>query len=198
MILSMLIALLAGAAPPAEAQLVPKQAVVNDFAACVARQADGRVRAALVTEFSSPEERKAISSVALAHPACLKGRRYVLSLQTGVMRGALAAAMLAKEPALLQSFSARPDGRPFRPAPADGRAFVIAYASCLAQSKPAHTGMFLGTPIASAEERTAYEAYGETLMACMPEGLRYTSNITDVRNHVAAIVYRRATERTGA
>ncbi len=186
------------AAPAAQGQLVPKQLIVSEFATCVARQAGDRVHAALTTDFSSAEERRAIGQVARANPACLKGRRQGLGLQTGAIRGALAEAMLAKEPALLSSFAQRPDASPTRPAAADGRAFVIAFSTCLVAAKPAQSAAFLRSPLASPEQRAAFEGYGDTLMACMPEGLRYTSNITDVRNHVAAVVYRRATERAGA
>ncbi len=193
---ALILALIVGSPAVAAPKIVTKQAQLTDLGACLVRLAPDRSTALLRTPIATVEERNAAQLLLNANRGCVRGA--VLSGRTGAVRGAVAEAVLMREPALLDAFAARPDAAPKRPPVADGRAFVIAYSACLTGARPKQTVAFLRTPIQTPEERTAFQGYGDTLMACMPEGLRYTIDITDVRNHVAALTYARATNRAGA
>ena len=187
----------AGADDVSAQSLVPKQVVLQEYGACMVRQAPGRSKALLATELGTKDEAELGRQVAMAVAPCLKGR-WGLSMQTGAIRGAAAEAMFARDPQLLDRLAALPPAPAQRPAVADGRAFVIAYSSCLEQASPSATATLLRTAITSEQERAAFLGYGDVLKDCMPVGQRYSVNITDIRNHVAAIAYRRLVGRTGA
>ncbi|WP_315761056.1 hypothetical protein [Sphingomonas sp. Y38-1Y] len=189
--------LLAAAGLP-QGQLVPKQRVVADYAACLVRNSERSSLRLMETLPGSAEEARVARDVSVGGFPCLKGRRG-LSLQTGAVRGAIAEALFARDPAMLavvRRVSAASPARP--PMNIDGRAFVIAYADCLVASDPARSADLVSTEIGSATERSAFLGYGEALKRCMPERASYRANVTDIRNHVAAALYRVARSRTEA
>jgi hypothetical protein len=189
--------LLALSAVP-QGQLVPKQRVVADYGACVVRHAERSSLRLMETAPGSVEEARLARELSLGGFSCLKGRRG-LTLQTGAIRGAIAEALIARDPAILAAVRAMPAGSPPRPSlGVDGRAFVIAYADCLVGSDPARSADLIGTDAGSAAERTVFVGFGEALKRCMPERAQYRANVTDIRNHVAAALYRVARSRTEA
>lgn len=196
MLLAATTALAAAALP--QGRLVPKQRVVADYAACLVRTAERSSLRLMETTPGSGDEARIARDVAVGGYPCLKGRRG-LSFQTGAIRGAIAEVFLSREPALLATARALPDGNPPRPPMGiDGRAFVIAYADCLVASDPSRSADLVSTEIHSPAERAAFIGYGEALKRCMPERAAYRANITDIRNHVAAALYRVARSRTEA
>ncbi|OQW48720.1 MAG: hypothetical protein A4S16_06200 [Proteobacteria bacterium SG_bin6] len=139
------------------------------------------------TPLGTPAEREAALTLSRAHNGCVRGA--VLSGQVGAIRGSVAQALLMRQAAMLDTLAARPDAPAQRPANAEGRALVIAYATCLLNAAPARTAALLRTPVASAEERPALLAYGEALKQCTPEGIGYRIDLPDLRNHLASIAY---------
>lgn len=186
LVLAAAMAILAGIAP---AQTVLKQSALDDFGACLVKQAPAKSEHLMRTPLDSPEERAIATSLALAHEPCLHGRRG-LSGRVGEVRGAVVQALFAEHPALLAQLATRAPAAPVRPAPGQGRAFLIAYAGCLEAAAPKETAGLLQTPIQSSDEHRAFLAYGDKLSACMPYGLKYQVNYTDMRNQIAAIAYR--------
>lgn len=176
-------------------KLVAKQIVLQEFADCLVKNAPGKSHRLLLTELGSTEEQKVAVEISMAGSACLRGRPG-LTMQVGPIRGAIAEAHLRRAPALLARGSTLAPIAPVRPAKADGRAFVIAYAGCLTTSAPQQSVALLQTPLAGPDEHAAFLKYGDTLSACMPLDQRYTIDITDLRNHIAAIMYRAVAEPT--
>jgi hypothetical protein len=178
-------------AAPASAQ-VPRAPVLADFGQCIARQAGGVARALLETEMGSQEEIQRARQIFNANPACIHDRRG-LSARVGEVRGIVAEAMLEADAAAVARLSASPPGAVARASgQLDGRAFVAAYAACLADAEPRQSIALLATAHHSPEEVTAFLAYGEALSDCMPEGATYRIDRFDVRNHIAARLYRTA------
>lgn len=176
---------------PADAQtLISKQVELGDFGACLLKQARGQSTKLLGTTLGSSEERELAITLARGHNACIRGR--VLTGQTGAIRGAVAQAVLFRDPVLLDRLAARPTAPAIRPEKADGRRFLIAYATCLTTAEPGKTAAFLHSGYGTAEERTGFLAYGDTLKACMPVGQEYQVDIPDLRNQIAAIAYQLA------
>lgn len=170
-------------------KLVAKQIVLQEFGDCLVKNAPAKSQRLLLTELGSPEERKIAVEITMAGSNCLRGRP-VLSMMAGSIRGAIAEAHLRRAPGLLARAATLTPAAPVRPAQSDGRTFVIAYTGCLAKSAPQQSAALLQTPLASPDERAAFLKYGDTLSACMPLDQRYRIDITDLRNHIAAIVYR--------
>jgi hypothetical protein len=108
------------------------------------------------------------------------------------MRGALAEAALRRDAAKLAALAVRPAAPAARITErgVGTRPFVIAYGQCIAAAAPAQAVALIGTPHGSDDEKRAIMAIGEPLKACMPEGVAYSLNIRDVRNHVADALYR--------
>lgn len=167
-----------------------KQATLADFADCVVAQAPERVSNFMATTPNSPEETKNARGFA-SLSSCTRGRAFV-SARTGEMRGALAEVLLKREAAKLSALAARSAAVPARIAEraAGTRPFVIAYGQCIAAAAPAQAVSLIATPHGSDDEKRAVMAMGEPLRACMPEGVAYSLNIRDVRNHVADALYR--------
>jgi hypothetical protein len=193
---SCLLASLLLAAPAAQAtqasflhpgDLVPQAQASGAFGACVVRQAPRMSRELLATAPGSREEARLAASLAQGRAECLRGLS--LGFSTGAFRGAVAEAMLHTTPGALAALAGRGSAPPVRPASADGRAFVIAYATCIAEAEPALAVALLGTERTSAAERAATIAFGTVLSACMPEDLEYRLDIADLRNHIAAHLY---------
>lgn len=176
-------------ASQAPAQLMPKAQQLGDFGGCLVRQGPKLAEKVARAPFDTPQERDAVLTLTRAHNSCVKGA--VLSGRVGAIRGAVAQALLARQPALLDTLAAGADAPARRPAPATGRALVIAYATCLIDAAPARTAALLRTPVASAEERPTLLAYGETLKQCTPDGIEYRVDLPDLRNHLASIAYLR-------
>lgn len=174
----------------APAGLENKQATLADFADCVIAQAPERTAELLATQPGTREEGLALRKFT-GLESCTRGRSFV-SARTGEMRGALAEAALKRDAAKLASLTKRAGRAPARIAEraAGTRPFVIAYGQCLAGAAPAQAVSLIATPHGSDDEKRAMMAIGEPLKACMPEGVAYSLNIRDVRNHVADALYR--------
>ncbi|SOB87802.1 hypothetical protein SAMN06297144_2939 [Sphingomonas guangdongensis] len=194
--IALFIALAATATTP-QGKLIPKQVVVAEFGDCLVRTAPRATGRLLMTPLGSSEEARLAHEVSRAGRTCLGGRPG-LSLRTGAIRGAIAEAALARDGAVAARARALTATVADRPARANGRAFVIAYATCLVHSDPARSLTQLGQAIASQEERAAFLGFGDALTRCMPEKVRYNVDVTDVRNHIAAVLYQDARGRTEA
>lgn len=168
---------------------VPRGPVLADVGACIVRQTGGAAQALMATEVGSREESWRARQVFTANPACI-GDRSGLSARVGEVRGIVAEALLEGDAAARARLSARPSAAIVRVSgQLDGRAFVVAYAACLADSEPAKSVALLATPHHSQAEIDAFTAYGATLNDCMPEGATYRIDRFDVRNHIAARLY---------
>lgn len=172
----------------AAAQAVPRDPVIAGYGACLVRQGPDRARRLLATEIGSELERARARSIAQGLSSCI-GPRRVLSMQTGEVRGTVAAALLQQDLAALAQLRARPSRPPSRAQPAEGRAFIAGFARCIADAKPAEATAVIMTPPGSAAEREAILALGDTLVACMPHGIEYRLDRFDLRNHMAAHLY---------
>jgi len=179
----------AAVAPAVYAQLQPKQQQLGDFGTCLVHNAPSASAKLAHLPLESRAERDAAGTLANAQRGCVRGA--VLSGRVGAIRGAVAQALLDQQPALLDRLATMPDAAPVRASNAEGRAFVINYATCLIDASPAHTAALLRTPLASPEQRAAMLAYGDALKACMAEGAEYRLDIPDLRNHIASIAYLR-------
>jgi hypothetical protein len=167
--------------------LVPKQDVLNQFAACIWRKAPEKARIALSTGIDTPDERAALNKV--AQIGGCSGRSN-LSGASGEFRGALAEAGIradAERRVRIGSLDAVPATRV---ASATGRSFVTSYASCIASANPSGSLALLATALGSEDEKSAVLAMAPALTACMPEGTQYRLNLRDVRNHIADALYR--------
>jgi hypothetical protein len=167
-----------------------KQATLADFADCVIAQAPKQSANLFATEPGSREEGAAIRKFNNLDN-CTRGRGFV-SARTGEIRGALAEIALKRDATKLVALSARtaiPSVR-IGEREAGTRKFIIAYGQCLALAAPAEAVQLITTAYGSDAEKSALLAIGEPLMACMPEGVSYSINIRDVRNHLADALYR--------
>ena len=167
-----------------------KQATLADFADCVIAQDPKQSANLFATVPGSREEGIAIRKFGNLD-ICTRGRSFV-SARTGEIRGALAEIALKRDAAKLATLSARTAIPSVRIAEREvgTRTFIIAYGQCLASAAPAQAVQLITTDYGSDAERAALLAIGEPLKACMPEGVAYSINIRDVRNHVADALYR--------
>lgn len=180
--------ILAMAAPAAQA-LVPKDVVLRQFGACLLKQAPDRAHRLLASELGSAAEKALLDEILSARgDGCID--RPVLSMGYGQIRGAMAQAAFEREPAKLTAAIALPARPVARPEAAEGRAFVINYAQCLVAAKPADAVALIRSEIGSRAESGAFFGFGDTLKDCMPIGAEYHVNISDVRSHVAAVLYK--------
>lgn len=183
-------ALAAAASPPAQqARLVPRSPLVVEFGACAARQLPDQARALMATRMDSAEERRRARRMAQSRSQCVHRRLRTISLHTGEFRGAVAEGLLENDPDALSRLRAMPQRPPVRPQAADGRAFVAAYARCIADADPARAARLLDISPAAPEHRTAFLEFGQLLSDCMPYGLQYRIDQFDVRNHIASRLY---------
>jgi hypothetical protein len=182
-------------AQPAAAQrpqIVPRAPLLTAFGACAAAQLPGQARELMATPIGSRAERRAARRMAESRSACVDRRMRGISMQTGEFRGAVAEALLERDPQAMDRLRAMPTSAPVRPATVDGRAFVAAYAACLADADPARAAALLDLEPLGPELRPAYLRFGQLLSDCMPFGLRYTIDPVDVRNHMAMRLYHKA------
>jgi hypothetical protein len=185
--------MLAGAivacASASAAQFVPRDPLVTEFGACAARQLPSQARALMLTPVDSRAERQAARRLATSRSACVDRRLRSLTMHTGELRGAVAEALLEQDANAMARLAAMPPSAPVRAPAADGRAFVMSYARCIADAEPARAARLLEVAPATAEHRAAFLAFGQVLSDCMPHGLRYTIDQFDVRNHIAVRLY---------
>ncbi|MEI4507981.1 hypothetical protein WBQ88_09325 [Sphingopyxis sp. CCNWLW253] len=175
------------ARPALAQQLVPKQQVINDFAACIWRQAPDRVRAALGTAVDTPAERAALNSIA-QFDACAKVP--FISGRSGEFRGALAENAIHADKDRKVKLDSLAPVPAVRVPVARGRAFVASFSGCIAAADPAGSLALLGTAVGSHEETAAMRAMAAALSGCMPESAQYRVDVRDVRNHIADALYR--------
>ncbi len=171
------------------AQLVPHAPLVAEFGACAARQLPGQARALMATGIDSPQERRIARAMATSRRGCVDRRLNTLSMRVGEFRGGVAEALLEQDPNAMSRLRAMPAAAPVRPQVADGRAFVAAYARCIADAQPARAAALLEVDRVGPAHRDAFLGFGDTLSGCMPVGLRYTIDQVDVRNHIAVRLY---------
>jgi hypothetical protein len=173
------------ATAPAQA---PRVSALADFGRCISRQASGAAQALLATEAGAWEEYRQARGLIEASPNC---GRPDPGVRVGDVRGIVAEAMLEADADARARLAARPPAPVTRvSAQLDGRAFVTAYAGCLADAEPAKGVALLATPHRSQAELDAFTAFGQTLGDCLPEGANYRIDRFDVRNHIAAHLYR--------
>ena len=187
--LALAAALAAAGSAHAQVRVVPRAPLVSAFGACAARQLPGQARALMATPIDSRSERRAARLMARSRSGCVHPHMRTISMHTGEFRGAVAEGLIERDAqagARLRAIAPRP---PVRPQPAEGRAFVAAYARCIADADPAGAARLLETAPESAEDRAALLAFGQLLSDCMPLGLRYTIDRFDVRNHIAIRLY---------
>ena len=173
----------------AQAQ-VPRAPVLAGFGACVARQSPGVARALLATEPDSRDERRFAEQLFNGQAGCFRDRDS-LSARVGEVRGIVAEALLETDHGALARVAARRAVPATRVNPqARGRGFVAAYSACLADADPAKALALLAADHHSQAEFDAFMAFGDTLNDCAPMTFAYRINRFDVRNHVAAHLYR--------
>ena len=167
-----------------------KQTTLVDFADCVIDQAPKPSANLLATAPGSLEERAVIRKFGSLNN-CTRGRSFI-SARTGELRGALAEIALKRDAAKLAALSGRVAVPAVRIAERQvgSRKFIIAYGQCIAVAAPAEAVKLITTEYGSDAERSALLSIGEPLKACMPEGVAYSINIRDVRNHVGDALYR--------
>ncbi len=188
-ILIFLAAAAASSSSVAGAQTVARDPLVERFGACAARQLEGHARALMATPIDSPAEQRAARRLAESRSGCVDRRLATLTMLTGEFRGAVAEGLIERDPEAVVRLKAMPPRPAVRPAPADGRAFVVAYARCIADANPARAAGLFDVSPASPEHRAAFLAFGEVLSDCMPLGQRYRLDTFDVRNHIAMRLY---------
>lgn len=188
----MVVALLPVAAA-AQSQ-VPGAAASVDFGHCASRQAPAAARTLLATEVGSWEEYRQAGQLLEAAAGC---DRREIGTSVADVRGVVAEAMLPAD--VRTRLAARPPVPVVRvDAALDGRAFVATYAACLVNAEPAKSVALLATARRSQSERDGFAAYGGALADCMPEGVTRRIDRADVRNHIAAYLYRTALAAEGA
>jgi hypothetical protein len=168
---------------------VPAAPVVSDFGACAARRMPDQGRALLATPLDSRAERRAARRMAESRSACVSARFNSISMRTGEFRGGVAEGLIEADPTALARLRAMPPRPPVRGEARQGRAFVAAYARCLADADPARAAGLLELVPSGAEERAAFLGFGSLLEECMPIGLTYAIDTFDVRNHLALRLY---------
>lgn len=175
----------------------PSRMPTEDFGRCVTERDPGAARALLATEMGSWDEVEQARRLLDPGVGCDRPNG---NLRAGDIRGLVAEGLLEADSAAMARLRARPSASPPVRAPAelDGRAFVAAYAACLADAAPASSLTLLGTAHRSQAEIDAFTAYGDTLNDCMPEARSARIDRSDVRHHVAAHLYKRAMEAEAA
>ncbi|MBJ7438150.1 MAG: hypothetical protein JHD35_03875 [Sphingopyxis sp.] len=168
-------------------QIVPKQSVINDFAACIWRQTPDKARAALGTAVDTPAEHAVLRSIA-QFDACIDAP--YLSGRSGELRGALAENGIHADQGRRARLAALAPVPAVRVPIAYGRAFVASFSSCIAAADPAASLALLATTVGSSDEVAAMRAMAAALSGCMPEGAEYRVDVRDVRNHIADALYR--------
>ena len=186
-----LAAALAAGAPAAaqRSRSVPAAPVVSDFGACAARRMPEQGRALLATPLDSREEQRAARRMAETRSNCVRARFNSISMRTGEFRGGVAEGLIEADPAALARLRAMPQRPPVRAEARQGRAFVAAYARCLADADPSRAAGLLDLAPSSSDERAAFVGFGALLEECMPLGLTYAIDTFDVRNHIALRLY---------
>lgn len=181
------------AAAPAfgQARTVPIATVIGDFGACTARQLPDRSRALMVTPLGSSSERAAASRMAMSRDGCVPRHFDFIPMMTGQFRGAVAEALIENDAGAVARLRAMPPRPAVRAEAAQGRAFVAAYARCIADADPPRAVRLLETPpgASASEQRDQFLAYGDLLNDCMPMGAVYAIDTYDVRNHMAVRLY---------
>jgi hypothetical protein len=177
------------AAATQRSRSVPAAPVVSDFGACAARRMPDQGRALLATPLDSRAEQRAARRMAESRSACVAARFNSISMRTGEFRGGVAEGLIEADPAALARLRARPQSPPVRAEARQGRAFVAAYARCLADADSARAAGLLELVPGSPEERAAFLGFGALLEECMPIGLTYAIDTFDVRNHIALRLY---------
>jgi hypothetical protein len=188
------------ACAPASAQRVHSERaapVVSDFGACAARRMPDQSRALLATPLDSPAERRAARRMAQSRSACVAGRFNSISMRTGEFRGGVAEGLIEADPPALARLRVMVRRPAVRAEARQGRAFVAAYARCLADADPSRAAALLDLVPASDEERAAFLGFGALLEECMPIGLTYAIDTYDVRNHIALRLYELAYPAAG-
>jgi len=187
------VAVSAFAATPAvgQARIVPIATVIGDFGACTARQLPDRSRALMATPIGSRAERTTASRMAMSRDGCVPRHFDFIPMLTGQFRGAVAEALIENDPGAVARLRAMPSRPAVRADPAEGRAFVAAYARCIADADPARAVRLLETPPGAPpnEQRDHFLAYGDLLNDCMPMGAVFRIEPFDVRNHMAMRLY---------
>lgn len=176
------------AASAASPVLTPKKLVVQRFAECSLRNHPEKSVQALASVPDSREEARALRHLASLNDRCLGDRAY-LSMQSGKLRGALAE-MLLKRDGGLSIVRGLPARAPVPVTGLGGRAFIIAFAQCLATSNPVRSAALLDSEIGSAAEGEAVAAMESDMAACVPEKTRLRIDLEDIRAHVADALYR--------
>lgn len=172
----------------ANAQTVPRQFVLGDYAACVVRQAPAKAERLLATRMGTPEEGRLVMELSRNYGSCLHRASQVPAI-TGAVRGAFAEALLMRDPRVLDGAARLAPVAPKAVKVARGREFVANYAACLTRAQPVRAATLVRSGHSSQDERKAFLAFGTALSVCMPEDAAYDVNITDVRNHVADALY---------
>jgi hypothetical protein len=189
--LAALIATGAAASSAVATEVVSKQVVTFEVAQCLIVQAPNQSLALMRAPFNTPDEVKAAKMLLFGHNSCVKTAS--ITSNTGAFRGAVAEALLHRDKGMLAQLAAQAPAVPVRAKAGNGlRPFLVSYATCLVDADGAHTAALLRTERAGAEERGAFLAYGDALMACMPEKMEYAVNVGDMRNQIAAVAYRHA------
>ena len=188
-----LAALAAATCAPAQGQgrLVPNTPLVSQFAACAARRWPQQARALMAAPIGSRQERRMARRLAEGRSECVQRRLNYLLMDTGAFRGAVAEALLESDAEAMERLRALPSRPPVRAPEADGRAFVAAYARCIADSEPARAaGLLALADDAPAEAQSAAMLeLGDLLNDCAPLGPAYRLNPRDVRSHIAVRLY---------
>jgi hypothetical protein len=136
-------------------------------------------------------ERDTARRMAESRSGCVRRHFAYIPMMTGQFRGTVAEALIEGDAAALARLRALPSRPPVRAEAARGRAFVAAYARCIADADPARAVHLLELPhdAPAAAQRDRFLEYGDLLNDCMPMGFAFTIEPFDVRNHIAARLY---------
>jgi hypothetical protein len=183
--------LAAAAAAPASPRLVPHSTMIDHFGECMLRRESVRARALMATAPGSPEEMRQMQVLAKRGGDCIK-RMYQLGMRSGVMRGAIAGALLRRDPTLVARLHQE---TPVAPSPVaaieSDRGQVIALAECVAAAAPAEAVDVVRSANASEDERMAIARLQPVLAACAPEAMTLRMDRHDLRSNVADALYRK-------
>lgn len=170
---------------------------IEPIATCLHKEAAKDTDRFLSTSLMSKEEFERGTKLLEKHRSCM-GRVMSIAMPVPVLRGALAQRRLLAQQSTLDTFAgqtARPMGRvPV----AEGRPFIVAYATCLAVSQPGWTAAFLRTPSRSPGEKRQFMQFGDALKNCMPVDRSYNVDMPALRDEMAAVVDRLVTYGDGA
>jgi hypothetical protein len=187
------LALVAASGPPARAQvrIVPNAPLVSEFAACAARRWPDQARALMGTPIGSRQEYRIARRLAESRSDCVRRHINAMQMRAGALRGAVAEALLEGDPGAMARLRALPSTPPVRPPDAQGRAFVTAFARCIADAEPVRAVQMLelGMEAPPPEHQAAFRALGGLLDDCTPLGVTAALDPRDVRNHIAMRLY---------